>query len=458
MNITKLTIKNVGMIAEMSLDINKPLICFYGDIQQGKTTILNAVRWAFGGSFPDDIIKHDAPEASVALDFAGGSLTREWYRGRDGTTKAREIVLIQGGVRVSRPVEAIKAFLNPFLLDQEHLKNKTELERKKFFIDLFGLDTSAVDLEIAKRMNDASTLRSKLSGYGDISPTLVEQPDLIGLQAQRQKVLTDWAKSLEETRIALAARRGNYQAKADAVNQENAEIRNFNETHRLNEDRRVLAYGNIGRLKKELEAAESEYADLCQWFLQHPTKADERPFPSPPDCSDLEAKLSVPADTAALDAQISDAAAQQVRFEQYQKEAKRQLAKQEDEGNLRAIEGEISRLRAQRLALVKGLGENSGIAGLAFEEDGSFTYQGVSAGMLSTSQIMDLSSKLSAKYPEGFGLELIDRGESLGKSIFEFVERAKRDNKTILATIVGERPADAPPEVGVFVVEGGAVK
>lgn len=80
------------------------------------------------------------------------------------------------------------------------------------------------------------------------------------------------------------------------------------------------------------------------------------------------------------------------------------------------------------------------------------------AGMLSTSQMMKLSSQLSALYPEGFGLDLIDRAESLGKSIFAFVDRAKAENKTILAAVVGEKPAEVPEEVGVFVVEGGVIK
>lgn len=77
--------------------------------------------------------------------------------------------------------------------------------------------------------------------------------------------------------------------------------------------------------------------------------------------------------------------------------------------------------------------------------------------MLSGSQIMKLSSELSALYPEGLGIDLIDRGESLGKSIFLFVDRAEKEEKTILATIVGERPADVPENIGVFVVEKGAV-
>ena len=62
---------------------------------------------------------------------------------------------------------------------------------------------------------------------------------------------------------------------------------------------------------------------------------------------------------------------------------------------------------------------------------------------------------LSNLYPAGFGVDLIDRAESLGKSIFDFVEQAKAENKTILASIVGEKPAQVPADVGVFVVGAG---
>jgi hypothetical protein len=78
--------------------------------------------------------------------------------------------------------------------------------------------------------------------------------------------------------------------------------------------------------------------------------------------------------------------------------------------------------------------------------------------MLSTSQIMRLSELLSGRYPDGFNLSLLDRGESMGKSIFALIERATAEEKTILATVVGEKPAKTPDGVGVFVVEGGQVK
>ena len=94
---------------------------------------------------------------------------------------------------------------------------------------------------------------------------------------------------------------------------------------------------------------------------------------------------------------------------------------------------------------------------MRFLPKGDFEYRGTRAGMLSTSQLMELSAEISDLYPAGFGLDLIDRAESLGKAVFEFVERAKAEHKTILATVVGERPATIPADVGVFIIEGGKI-
>ena len=53
---------------------------------------------------------------------------------------------------------------------------------------------------------------------------------------------------------------------------------------------------------------------------------------------------------------------------------------------------------------------------------------------------------------------IIDRAESLGKSVFLLIDRAKEEEKIILATVVGERPAEVPAEVWVWIVEKGEIK
>lgn len=49
MKAIRLTVKNIGIIADAVIELNKPLLMFYGEIRQGKTTVLNAVKWVFGG-------------------------------------------------------------------------------------------------------------------------------------------------------------------------------------------------------------------------------------------------------------------------------------------------------------------------------------------------------------------------------------------------------------------------
>ena len=78
--------------------------------------------------------------------------------------------------------------------------------------------------------------------------------------------------------------------------------------------------------------------------------------------------------------------------------------------------------------------------------------------MMSTSQLAQLSSALQSKYPDSMDMELIDQGESWGKSIYDLIEKAKKENKTILTTVVGEKPAKISELVGVFYVEKGEVK
>jgi hypothetical protein len=155
-----------------------------------------------------------------------------------------------------------------------------------------------------------------------------------------------------------------------------------------------------------------------------------------------------------IEAKIQEAKIQQVKYESYLKDKTRFDAKLSDEAKLKELETKIKSLREQRASKVSEI--NGKIPGLTASE-GNISYENTSFNMLSTSQIMKLSSELSALYPDGFGLELIDRGESLGKSIFEFVKKAEKEQRTILATIVGDRPANVPENIGVYVVNNGSL-
>ena len=433
MKVKKLIIKNIGIIENETIELDKPLILFYGDIKQGKTTILNAVKWLFGGSYPTDIVRHGQTEASVKMLFDNGSITREWYVNKEGATNDRSIVFILDGEPVKKPVKEIEKFLNPYLLDNEFFKKMGETERKKYLPELFQVDTSEIDKDLAKTESEARDLRSKLKGYGEIDTTEVKPVDLTALQTKLEKTRETNRKALSDiTQKNLAV-----------ITHNGAVDTTTKEVATLEEEIKDLST-QINDLKTKMGFKMNQVDEKKKWLTANPRK-QQSPTPNPIPTDDIEKE-------------ISDGSATNARYDQYQKNSKRAADKKADEKALSDLETKGRTLKAQKVAKLKTISDTCGIPGLVFDETGNFTYDGTQAGMLSTSQIMKLSGELSALYPQGFGLELIDRAESLGKSIFGFIERAQKEDKSILATIVGERPAKVPEEVGVWVVEDGKVK
>ena len=240
---TKLIIKNIGKISDTLIEINKPLILFYGEIKQGKTTILNCVRWVCGGEFPGDIISHGAKEGEIELHFDGGMIGRSFYRAKTGETKARAVVFVKNGKPVSSPVAEIKRLLNPFLLDQDFLRNKTELERKQYFTELFAVDTTELDTELFNSQRDAQALRLKIAGYGEIDLTKVEPVDTAKIQSK-----------LSSIRAAHAAAVDEWEEANEKIKTNN---RTFDDYHRYIEDNAA----EIGELEKKISALKSENAE-----------------------------------------------------------------------------------------------------------------------------------------------------------------------------------------------------
>jgi DNA repair exonuclease SbcCD ATPase subunit len=462
MKAQKITIQNVGIIADAVVALDKPLICFYGDLMQGKSTILNAFKWCLGGSYPADIIRHGEKEASVVFEFledAGpGSISRSWYINKEGVTSSRPVSFIRAGKPVSRPDNEIKKFLNPYLLDNDFLKNMSEMERKQYFVTLFGVDTSDIDKEINAAADQAKTLRIEIKTYGEIDTTEVLPIDVTAVKSEKIKIVNEHSAAVMAHNSTVEAINKKYTVDCDAVAAGNRSVISHNDTRTRGLEQISDLNKSITDLEFRLNAAKENKQKICDWLDANPEKTEE-PLPVRPE---LPNAPTTP-DTSSFDAQISEAAAVAVKVEQYHNNLKRSEEKKTKEQKLSDNEAIQRELKKKKVARLSDAGKKSGIKGLVFMEDGSFTYKDTSHGMLSTSQLMDLSQELSALYPAGFGLDLIDRAESLGfaigKNILEFVEKAKREEKTIMAAIVGERPAQSiPDEVGVFVVSNGEVK
>jgi DNA repair exonuclease SbcCD ATPase subunit len=425
------------MVENMFITFDKPLLLFFGEIRQGKSTILNAVRWVFGGGFPTDIIRHGQQNGCIQLDFDGGYVRREFYRAADGESKCRPLVLVQNDKRIPRPVDALRALLNPFLLDQDYLVKMTELERKKYFAELFHTATPELDAEKTKASDEASILRVEVKTYGDIQPVQIAKVDptdlrnkLVGIHQTNKNAVANW----ERLKAEVTEHNDNV-AEAEKARAEWSKHIAERETTKLN------LLEQIKNIEKDLKVSEVERKVLQDWLGKNAMKE----LPAPP--------VQLP--TTELENAIMDAGAQNVRAEQFERDRVRLAEKQTKERRIAELETRLLAIRNEKIAKLAEIEKKAGIVDLKFDPDGGFTFEDTQAGMLSTSQLMRLSATLQSLYAESVNLKLIDKAESLGQSIMDFVKQAQAEEKTILATIVGERPAVVPENIGVFVVKDG---
>ena len=393
MKVKRIIVKNVGPIADTTVELDKPLILFYGELCQGKTTLLNAVKWVFGGSYPSDIIRHGQAEASVTLEFENGLINREWYRGKDGHTKDRPIAFFRVGEAVKRPVDEIKKFLNPYLLDNEFFKSKNELERKKYLLEIFAVDTSELDYEAIVAEGDAKDLRVKVKAYGVIDTTEVELLDVRSVKEE-----------LAEIRFGYQAAKDRHEAETEIIRDSHLGAVRAADAHNSGAAARRSA---IHTRKEEIARLEEEIEQHKQWLVDYP-EIEPMDVPLSPTYPDPP----VAPDTAELEARISQGGANKVLYEAYQERLKKAAEKAADEKLLADLETKIRDIKKQKIAKLKEI-DTGGIQGLSFDEDGNSIYEGTQASMLSTSQIMRLSGELSSLYPQGFGLELIDRANAV---------------------------------------------
>lgn len=427
MKVKRLKCRNLGILKDVDIEINQPMLIFYGKIQQGKSTILNAIRWLAGGraiNIPKNLIQEGKTEASIELELENGKIYREFYYNKAGELSAKKLEAVINNEILTQ--EEVTKLFNPFLIDQNHFTKKNSTDKTKFLLEVFGVNTSVLDSEYKTGENKAKDLRIKLKMYGEIDLTEYEKVDVFLLKNQKENKINEYKK--------LEIDRG---IKCDKIDTKNSQINSHNTNI-------VKIEAGIEEKKNQILKLQEEINKRKEWLQENTRKAilkypEQNEYPN----------------TAELDTQISEANVKNIRAEQYQTNLIKQKEKQADKKMLSEITDKqkvIKKQKTEKLQVISGK-----IKGLEFDEVGNFKYLNTASDMLSDSQQMELSTKLSSLYPDGLKIELIDRGESLGKSVFKLIDEAKEKERNILVSIVGDKPAKIPENIGVFVVEKGNV-
>ena len=486
MKIEKIKIKGLGIIKDVEIDLSKPITAIYGDIRQGKTTILHAVQLiGMRRGYPDGLINNDCTEAVITLILDVGRIEKKF------TAKGAELKAVINGKKVKQ-TEVSKMF-NPFQLDQDYFRKMNAPGRAEFLLEIFGIDTIELDKKYIETEKQAKIYRDKVRDFGTIELIKVEKPGTDRLTIEKNeekarltgifnmntkandKLKSDW--KLENERIKAECNDKNIQLKnqykidndkhflkIQEFNKKQSDNAQFNEHLNKTFDTIQRSYIELQRWCEELQGNDmkiiNEFMDkqenskpekpltsLTEPIYPQHELLPEPTYPKPePDKGNYNAILE----------QLNEAEKQQIHYDNYLSQKAKQTEK--DRIYILQLEKETEQREIKKLKATKLAEKNGIIAGLEFTPDGSFKYNDCTAGMLSDSMVDELSSNLSALYKDSVKITLIDGAEKYGKHAIDiYIKYAKRTGNDVLMSVVSEQKATNNEDANIYVIENGKI-
>ena len=408
----RIIIKNIGLISDADIVLDKPLNIFVGEIKQGKTTILNCIKWSCGGYFPSDILKHGTANGFVKLEFENETVERKFFIDNKGNTDAKPIDYYIDNKLQKAPVKKLKEKFNPFQLNQNYFTDMNAIDKRRFLVDHFNVDTAKEDKELLELKTKGLELRAEVDNF-------------IPLQLKEVKAVDEkeLIKQKEDIDLHNTTQKNTKIAKDSLV--ENQRL--------INLDIEDMEF-KLKLAKEEIEKHKIAIAEI-------------KPIQDPKPTTEIEQ-------------QIQEAKLTNYKASEYDKaillEGDKVTANQEKRQKLDKVGQDYKSTEKEKQNKLIEANKTHGIEGLVFIAGGNFTYENTSSEMLSTSQQAQLSSALQTGYPDAFKFESIDQGESLGYSIYDLIDKMKEEEKTALVTVVGFAPKKSE-DVNVFVVDEGKV-
>jgi len=170
MKITKLMAENVKRLRRVEIDPSKdePLVIVRGENGQGKSSILDAIKYAFAGksSHPPRVIRDGERQACVEVETDELSVVRRWVGGAESTTTEVE-VRSKDGTKLKSPQAVLDKLYDELAFDALEfvaLKPREQLELLK---KLVGVDTGLLDAQ-RQKVFEARTLVNRDLGAAEV--------------------------------------------------------------------------------------------------------------------------------------------------------------------------------------------------------------------------------------------------------------------------------------------------
>lgn len=427
--LVRMQVKDLGVVKEVAVDFVPGINVFQGENGQGKSTLLNAVKFAFEGkrSIPEGIIRRGSDRAEIMVETTDFTVDLQIYDGKNGQTP--KLIVKRNGFVKGGPQEFLNGILAEFADPREIALMKPE--------DVFALlmryakiDVSDIEKEIAELREEQTVTRRLIKEAGVLAP--VEKAEAVDVSETLAKI-----NSIREANRVEEDKKRAIEMKALKIKGYQEELSRIDES--------------IASLQQEISSIEKRIKEKKESSIPviDALKLAEQELETMPEPGEIKP-------TAELEAAISQAeernrkAALYERFVEWEKKVAGLTERlKSDTERVKELE-EQKRLRFTEADMV--------VEGLRVDEEKGVFYRTVPWKNLSEAEKLMLAAKMivNTTPPNAVRYMVIHQGESiLSKLRSELHEYLVESNFTCLMQVASEQaPAKEP---GVFHVVAGEI-
>lgn len=390
-------LENVKRIRVARLDVRNHGLCIIGGRNaQGKTSILDAIRWTLGGDRfrPDQPLRDGAKKLKSKITLSNGMVVSR------GGAKGSLTVTAPGGLKGNQSV--LNAFLSEVALDLSKFTDASNSERSKMLLSMFpelderlqqlsGME-AALYQDRASANHEVQRLKAKLQGHDPDEPE-PESVDLTELLEESRELRKEVDQARDDLRCA---------------NEAEAEAKALTEDIEIHE--------------REIKKLEKEIADLKKAIVQKKKNIEQ----CKEDAANYMAKFKVVEKTdpktrlAELETKIGSAEAVNRRHQQW-KDA-RDLSQEYKKAvhAAKALSDKLEEIREKKVQAISDA--QLPLDGLEIE-DGELRYNGHSFDDSSGMEQLKMAVAICSQARPECGFVLVDDLEKMDMdNLLEFAE------------------------------------
>lgn len=466
MSVVKLSIKNFLSISDVEIVPGK-VNQIFGKNNQGKTTILKALEFAFKGSTDGSMVKHGEENAEVIVELDEMTIRR-----RLGANGKQSVSVTKGAFKADSPQAFLSSLFEGMSFNPlEILNPKT---RTKFILKALNLKVSRE--ELAKLSGIPAEELPELDYQNEDALVLIERAyqyfysrraEANRVVAEKKKRFETYEKDLPEG-VEKPISKDQLLEKQNAIKEQQREL--IQEKNRISANNLLIQdmKKKVERYEGELKNIDSQVQKLRENFERDMAVLEERRKNGVEALSRLQQEVPVPEESAPIDAKSAELVQQLTvldkEFEKHkvwEAQEKQRVMVEDMEADWLRAQGEAEALSRKVEVLGRGVKEKImesaelPVEGLSYE-GGEFGLNGASIDHLSSSLALKLSLALVKKLTDKTKLICIDGAELLDEEAFASLkEEMGKDDYTYFFTKVGE-PFEGADKT--FQMSNGGVK